>query len=178
MAQAYRTELLSGYFDCRIFRQGVAKENRQMKNDGDTVTFDVGFAEYPVQLEQGGGGAFIREAEVNGLKRWYVSFKVGRICRFFDKDGQKTERLSNADLDGKRWDACIQYKVLHGDPAKMQPRGFWADAIQLRPADEIAFAPMGGGQGNGVAERIETTPEAPDPDKVLPRIDPNGDLPF
>ena len=41
MAQAFRTQVISGYFDCRIFRQGVAKENRQMKPDGDTISFNV-----------------------------------------------------------------------------------------------------------------------------------------
>ena len=24
----------------------------------------------------------------------------------------------------------------------MEPRGFWADAIQMRPSDDLAFAPM------------------------------------
>ena len=143
--------MLSGYFDCRVFRQGVAKENRPMKQDGDTVAFSVGFAEYPKEFAADGGEQFIREAEVNGLKRWYVSFKVGRICRFFGKDGSKIERPTNADLDGKRWDACLQYKVLNGDAAKLEPRGFWADAIQLKPADEITFAPMEG-QAQGTTD--------------------------
>ena len=74
-----------------------------------------------------------------------ASVKVGRICRFFDKDGKHIDRPANADLDGKRWDCCIQYKVLNGDPTKLQPRGLWADAVQLKPADEITFAPMDGG---------------------------------
>ena len=76
MAQAFRTQIVSGYFDCRIFRQGVAKENRQMKPEGDTVSFNVGFAEYPQEFAKNGAAEYIREAEVNGLKRWYVTFKV------------------------------------------------------------------------------------------------------
>lgn len=137
-----RTQLLSGYFDVKVFRQGVARENRQFKNDGDTITFDVGFAEEPTWIYADGGSKYVREAMVNGLKRWYVSFKVGRICRFFDKDGHQITRPSNKDLDGKRWDCVIQYKVLNGDAAKLQPRGFWADAVQMKLADEITFAPM------------------------------------
>ena len=152
MSQAFRTQLLSGYFDCRVFRQGIAKENRPMKNEGDTITFSVGFAEYPTDIANAGGAAYIREAEVNGLKRWYVGWKVGRICAFFDKDGKKTERPLNADIDGKRFDVCIQYKVLNGDPAKLEPRGLWADAIQMKPADEITFAPMEGGTPTGTTE--------------------------
>jgi hypothetical protein len=142
MSQAFRTSILSGYFDCRIYRQGVAKENRQMKPEGDTIGFAVGFAEYPQEIAKNGAADYIRESVVNGLKRWYVTFKVGRICRFFDKDGKHIDRPLNADLDGKRWDACIQYKVLNGDAAKLQPRGLWADAVQIKPADEITFAPM------------------------------------
>ena len=146
MAQAFRTQLLSGYFDCRVFRQGVAKENRQMKPEGDTIGFNVSFSEYPQDLAKNGATEYIREADINGLKRWYITFKVGRICRFFDKDGKHIDRPANADLDGKRWDVCIQYKVLNGDAAKLQPRGLWADAVQLKPADEITFAPMDGSQ--------------------------------
>lgn len=144
MAQSKRTQMLSGYFDCRVFRNGVAKENRPMKQDGETIAFSVGFSEYPNELAADGGAEFIRETEVNGLKRWYVSFKIGRICAFFNPTGQRVERPTNETLDGKRWDAFLQYKVLHGDAAKLQPRGFWADAIQYRPADEISFAPMDG----------------------------------
>ena len=144
MAQSKRTQMLSGYFDCRVFRNGVAKEKRPMKQDGETIAFSVGFREYPNELAADGGAEFIRETEVNGLKRWYVSFKVGRICAFFDRNGQRGERPTNEMLDGKRWDAVLQYKVLHGDATKLQPRGFWVDAIQIRPADEIAFAPMDG----------------------------------
>ena len=153
--------MLSGYFDCRIFRQGVAKENRQMKPEGDTISFSVGFSEYPKEFAVDGGEQFIREAEVNGLKRWYVTFKVGRICAFFDKDGKKIDaRPTNAMLDGKRFDVCIQYKTLNGDPAKLQPRGFWADAIQMKPAEEITFAPMDDAQ---VQQAVTT--EAPTDDE-------------
>ena len=35
--------------------------------------------------------------------------------------------------------------MLNGDAAKLQPRGLWADAVQIKPADEITFAPMDGG---------------------------------
>lgn len=168
MAQAFRTQVISGYFDCRIFRQGVAKENRQMKPEGDTIGFNVGFAEYPQEFAKNGAAGYIREAEVNGLKRWYVTFKVGRICRFFDKDGKHIDRPANADLDGKRWDCCIQYKVLNGDPTKLQPRGLWADAVQLKPADEITFAPMDG----GTAAPTTTTDDWDAPIEPLPGYEP------
>lgn len=144
MQVALRTSLLEGYFDTKIFRQGVARENRVMKQDGETITFDIAFSEYPSEFARENGAEFIRETEVNGLKRWYVSLKVGRICRFFDRGGHVVERPKNAELDGKRWQIVAQYKVLHGDPSKMEARGFWADAIQLKPADEIVFAPMDG----------------------------------
>ena len=61
MAQAFRTQVISGYFDCRIYRQGVAKENRQMKPEGDTIGFSVGFAEYPQDIAKNGGAEYIRE---------------------------------------------------------------------------------------------------------------------
>ena len=141
--QAQRTQLVSGWFDCRIFRQGIAKENRPMKQDGDTIGFTMSFAEYPQEFANFGGAEFVRETMVNGLKRYYVTIKVGKICAFFDKDGRKMEqRPTNISLDGKRFDAIIQFKTLHGDASKMEPRGFWADAIQIRPAEDITFAPM------------------------------------
>lgn len=142
MATKFQTTRLSGYFDCRIFKNGVAKDQRPMKQDGDTITFGVTFAEYPQQFADNGGEEFIREYEVNGDKRWAVNVKIGRICQFFDRKGIKVARPSNAELDGKRWDAVMKVSVLHGDASKLQPRGFWADGIQIRPAHEMTFASM------------------------------------
>ena len=138
--------MVSGWFDCRIFKNGVAKENRPMKQDGETISFVIAFSEYPQDFANFGGAEFIRTTEVNGVKRYYVTIKVGRICAFFDRNGAKCERPTNFMLDGKRFDAIIQYKTLHGDASKMEARGFWADAIQFKPADEIVFAPMDGAQ--------------------------------
>ena len=138
--QAQRTSLVSGWFDCRIYRNGVAKEARPMKQDGDTIAFSLSFAEYPQEFAS--GAEFIKRKDVNGQGRYYVTIKVGRICAFFDKSGKKIDRPKNEEIDGKRFDAVIQYKVLKGDAAKMEPRGFWADAIQMRPSDDLAFAPM------------------------------------
>ena len=140
--QAQRTSLVSGWFDCRIYKNGVAKEARPMKPDGDTIAFSIGFSEYPKEFANFGGAEFIKETLVNNLKRWYVSIKVGKICAFFDAKGNKIDRPTNAELDNKRFDAIIQYKVLQGDKSKMEARGFWADAMQLRPSDELKFAPM------------------------------------
>ena len=142
--QAQRTSLVSGWFDCRIYRNGVAKEARPMKQDGDTIAFSLSFAEYPQEFAS--GAEFIKRKDVNGQARYYVTIKVGRICAFFDRNGAKCERPTNFMLDGKRFDAIIQYKTLHGDASKMEARGFWADAIQFKPADEIVFAPMDGAQ--------------------------------
>lgn len=138
--------MVSGWFDCRIYRNGVAKEARPMKQDGDTVAFSMSFAEYPKEFADAGGAEFIKSKDVNGLKRYYVSVKVGRICAFFDKSGKKIDRPKNVDIDGKRYDCIIQYKVLNGDPSKMEPRGLWADAMQMRPSEDITFAPMDDGQ--------------------------------
>lgn len=140
--QAQRTSLVSGWFDCRIYRNGVAKEARPMKQDGDTVAFSLSFAEYPKEFANFGGADYIKRKDVNGQARYYVTIKVGRICAFFDKTGKKIDRPKNDEIDGKRFDAIIQYKVLNGDADKMEPRGFWADAIQMRPSDDLAFAPM------------------------------------
>ena len=138
--QAQRTSLVSGWFDCRIYRNGVAKEARPMKQDGDTIAFSLSFAEYPQEFAS--GAEFIKRKDVNGQARYYVTIKVGRICAFFDKSGKKIDRPKNEEIDGKRFDAIIQYKVFKGDADKMEPRGFWADAIQMRPSDDLAFAPM------------------------------------
>ena len=146
MQQSHRTQLVSGWFDCRIYRNGVAKEARPMKQDGDTVAFSMSFAEYPQEFADAGGAEYIKSKDANGLKRYYVSVKVGRICAFFDKSGKKIDRPKNVDIDGKRYDCIIQYKVLNGDPAKMEPRGLWADAMQMRPSEDITFAPMDDGQ--------------------------------
>ena len=114
MQQSHRTQLVSGWFDCRIYRNGVAKEARPMKQDGDTVAFSMSFAEYPQEFADAGGAEYIKSKDANGLKRYYVSVKVGRICAFFDKSGKKIDRPKNVDIDGKRYDCIIQYKVLNG----------------------------------------------------------------
>lgn len=141
MAQL-KTGKVSGYFDCRVFKNGVEKSKRPMKAEGDRIEFTVAFSEYPKSFADAGGAEFIKTTEVNDLKRYYVTFKIGKFCMFFDKDGKKTDRPLNGDIDGKRYDAVIAYKVLHGDASKMEARGFWADAIQMKEAEEITFAPM------------------------------------
>lgn len=140
-----RQDNLSGYFDVREYNAKKAVQERAIKADDATITFGVAFD--PEQLpKELSGYAKACESKKDGRKYMLVKFKIGSRCRWFERNekGVVTEvaRPTNADLDGKRYECCVDYRELNGDPQKQEACGYWANAILIAEASSNYFADL------------------------------------
>ena len=74
-----------------------------------------------------------------------VKFKIGKGCKWFEKHNGRVKEIArpaNAELDGKRYDVCIDYRELNGDPTKQEACGYWANAILIAEAESNYFADL------------------------------------
>lgn len=126
-----RTQQISGYFDVKVYRKGVAHEDRQTKGETDAITFATTYpaADVPADLAPYGKPY---TSQKDGTQRVRVTWKINHICTWWQMQNGKatqTAKPVNAELDGKRYLLTIDYKVLNGDPSKLEPCGLWANAI-------------------------------------------------
>lgn len=138
------TQMLTGWFDVRVFNERIARENRQIKGENDNIGFSVSFAAGdPAAVAFATHGK--PYADANGNQRLRVNFKIGRSCRWFDANTNPVAKPANIDLDGKQFEVVMQYNELEGDPSKpLSPRGYWVDAIQFREVQQNPFSAMPG----------------------------------
>lgn len=121
------TENLTGYFDVRKFSPDLEYAKRDLKKDCEQIFFTVLFDTEPEEFKE-----FARQyTSRSGETRWAVKFKIGERCQFYNAAAEKTDRPTNAELDFGRWEIRIFYSTLRGDPAKREPTGYWANAIQM-----------------------------------------------
>lgn len=134
---------MSGYFDCREFDARKAYADRQMKADSQQVAFNMTFA--PDALPES-VAEFAKEFErKDGAKAFAVKVKIGAKCKFFRKvDGvvKQVERPSNEELDGERWEVCLDFNALHGDANKKEASGYWSNGILLVGTHTDMFADL------------------------------------
>jgi len=155
---------ITGWFDVRIYNERVSRENWKIKGDDDQIAFTATFDAASKEAAQfaAHGRPY---TDGNGNQRVRVTFKIGGRCRWFDEAAQAVPRPGNAYLDGKRFEASIQYNEIAADPNNPKaPRGYWVDAIQFREAVTNPFTAM-----TGVDAPV--VPPKPQPPK------PNGDMP-
>lgn len=138
-----RLDSVSGYFDCREFDARKAYADRQMKADSQQVAFNLTFS--PSELPES-VAEFAREFErKDGTKAFAVKVKIGAKCKFFRKvDGvvKQVERPTNEELDGERWEVCLDFNALHGDANKKEASGYWANGILLVGTHSNMFADL------------------------------------
>lgn len=162
MANYQLTNKMTGYFDVRVYNERTPRENWKIKGNEDQIAFGVSFDANDPQAAP--FAEFAKPyTDRNGNPRVRVAFKIGAKCRWYDGNAQPMERPDNADLDGKPFDACIQYNTLHADPKNPKAaRGYWVNQIQVQEVAQNPFSAMAG------APVTATVPPAPPTGEVPP----------
>lgn len=138
-----RLDYVSGYFDCREFDARKAYADRTMKADTQQIAFNMTFAtdQLPEVVSE-----FAKEFErKDGTRGFAVRMKVGAKCKFFRKENgavRQVARPTNEELDGERWNVCLDFNALHGDSAKKEASGYWLNGILLQGTQSDMFADL------------------------------------
>ena len=138
------TDTLTGWFDVKVYNERIARENWKLKGEDDNIAFTVTFAagDTAAMPFAAHGKPY---TDGSGNPRLRVNFKIGTRCTWFDERAQPIAKPLNSVLDGKQYECIIQYSTLDGDPANPKsPRGYWANAIQLREVQRNPFTAMPG----------------------------------
>lgn len=132
-----RADNLTGYFDTREFRSGVKYADRQMRGEDDTLGFAVRYSaeELPEALAK-----YAKKVEKDGDIYFFVTFKIGKRCKWFDSKGAQTDKPTNEELDGVQWTVHIDYKELNGNPQNHEACGYWANGVLLISSASDMFA--------------------------------------
>lgn len=157
------TNKLNGFFDVRRYAPNVEKKNQQIKADNETVTFNTIMAELPDEFK-----AYAKPTTAkDGTQVYRVSFKVSERCRWFGEDAKPMQRPTNTELEQGRWTVRIDYRQVDGDPAKMEARGYWVNAImawpyeRINPFAEFAAAPSGQPKQEAATDAAEAEAKLP-----------------
>ena len=139
-----RMDDLSGYFDVREYNAKKAHNERAFKSADSMVTFGVAFDPERLPKELANRAKTVQRKK-DGTTYMLVKFKIGKNCKWFEKQGgrvKEIERPANEELDGKRYDVCIDYRELNGDPTKQEACGYWVNAILLSEAESNYFSDL------------------------------------
>ena len=150
-----RLDNVSGYFDCREFDARKAYADRTMKADTQNIAFTLTYA--PDQLPEV-VSEFAKESEYNDGTRYFkVRMKIGRKCEFLRKENgfvRRIKRPTNEELDGERWNVCLDFNALHGDSNKKEARGYWLNGILLQGTQSDMFADMNDNATDALIEHL------------------------
>ena len=153
-----RLDNVSGYFDCREFDARKAYADRTLKADTQHISFNMTFAtdKLPEVVSE-----FAKEFErKDGSNAFAVRMKVGGKCKFFRKENgavRQVNRPTNEELDGERWNVCLDFNALHGDGTKKEARGYWLNGILLQGTQSDMFADL---NEEGAESNAEHLPNA------------------
>lgn len=122
---------LTGFFDCRKYQKGVARQQRAMVAAGERINFSVGFQnenDVPDDMRE-----FATKSEKSGL--FYVSVKIfPKNCKVYTPSAKIVEFPELEKIDGGKFEINLEYSVKHGTGTELN--GIYANAIQvLRRAD-------------------------------------------
>ena len=135
---------LSGYFDVREYKPKKAQNERVFKSADSMVTFGVAFDPEHLPKELANRAKTVQRKK-DGTTYMLVKFKIGKGCKWFEKQGgrvQEIARPANEELDGKRYDVCIDFRELNGDPKKLEACGYWANAILITGVESTYFSDL------------------------------------
>lgn len=146
------TTKISGWFDCRKYKKGTERNQRNLVADTEVITFNSTFAiaELPECFKNEDSLKYVhyycsKDATDGKEDRASVSFKISKVCKWFDKYGKPCPRPTNEELDSVlndgRFEVQIEYNVLvpASDAGDLAPRGYWANAIMYQKAVENPF---------------------------------------
>lgn len=168
---------MKGWFDVKIYNPAQPRDQWKLKGENDNIGFGVTFtADDPAAAPFAKYG---KPFEKDGRQMVRVTFKIGGKCRWFDQNAQHVARPSLADLDGKKFECCIQYREVDSNPANpLSPRGYWARAIQFKEVKDNPFTVMGGSMIGFIAPEEAAHPEDESPQNKQQDIGGNIPLPF
>ena len=149
---------LSGYFDVREYSPKKATNERAYKAADSMVTFGVAFDTERLPKELANHAKAVQRKK-DGSTYMLVKFKVGKGCKWFEKQGGRVNEIArpaNEELDGKRYDVCVDFRELNGDPTKQEACGYWVNAILIAEAESNYFADL-----NENEQEIEQEKEVP-----------------
>lgn len=160
------SDTLTGWFDVKVYNERIARENWKLKGEDDQIAFTVTFAagDTAAMPFAAHGKPY---TDGSGNPRLRVNFKIGTRCTWFDEQAQPIAKPLNSLLDGKQYECIIQYSTLDGDPTNPKsPRGYWANAIQLREVQRNPFTAMPGAapippQPAAVPQQSQYQPQQP-----------------
>lgn len=137
-----RLDNVKGYFDVREYNAKKVRTERTMKADDATITFDVVFdgQDLPEQVAK-----YAKSYEKDGKTRFIVKMKISKTAKWFEQiNGHVTSvaRPTNADLDGKRFECCLDFRELNGDPNKQEACGYWVNGILFKEDAGDMFADL------------------------------------
>ena len=150
-----RLDNVSGYFDCREFDARKAYADRTMKADSQQIAFSITFT--PDQLPEV-VSEFAKESEYkDGTRYFKVRMKIGKKCQFLRKENgfvRRIKRPTNEELDGERWNVCLDFNALHGDSNKKEARGYWLNGILLQGTQSDMFADLNDNATDALKEHL------------------------
>lgn len=137
-----KTNKLIGFFDVRVYKKDLDRDKRPIKGQSDNITFTVasdapieGLKEYMVCKP--------KHTDSGDVNRYYLQFKIGGNCRWFDGNGQPTEQPLYSNLDGKRYEVIIDFNHKDKNPNNpLAPSGCWVNAIMYREMPSNPFEGM------------------------------------
>lgn len=137
-----RLDNVKGYFDVREYNAKKVRTERAIKSDDVTITFDVVFngQDLPEQVAK-----YAKSYEKDGSTRFIVKMKISKTAKWFERvNGHVTNvaRPTNADLDGKRFECCLDFRELNGDPNKQEACGYWVNGILFAEDTGDMFADL------------------------------------
>lgn len=137
-----RLDFIKGYFDVREYNAKKQRSERTIKGEDATITFDVVYdaQNLPEQVAKH-AKSYVKD----GVTKFIVKFKISKTTKWFERiDGKVVfaERPSNVELDGKRYECCVDYRELNGDPDKQEACGYWVNGIVIKEDDSDMFADL------------------------------------
>ena len=132
---------LSGYFDVREYNAKKSVQERAFKAQDAAITFGVTFDPERLPKELANHAKAVQRKKDN-TTYMLVKFKVGKGCKWFEKQNGRVQEIAkptNEELDGKRYDVCVDFRELNGDPTKQEACGYWANALLIAEAESHYF---------------------------------------
>lgn len=137
-----RLDNVKGYFDVREYNAKKVRTERTMKAGDATITFDVVFdgQNLPEQVAK-----HAKAYEKDGNTRFIVKMKISKSTKWFERVNgcvASVARPKNAELDGKRFECCVDFRELNGDPNKQEACGYWVNGILFKEDAGDMFADL------------------------------------
>ena len=171
---------VSGYFNCRKWKQGEEVKNMPILAEDEVIKFTHVANEQLADLEPSS------ISEKDGEKRYIYKFKIGKFANWFAQiDGsiQKTQKPLNQDLEGCRAECFIICSFMPKTPGNpLAPSGYWVNDICFKlvsanPFEGCSFdntnfgeclAPSASDNAESEAEEVKTEQKADPIEKDLP----------